>query len=336
VNILLLQLKRIGDLIVTTPAIAGLRQQFPDAHITLVISQECAALAPAISNVDQIFVVRRGLGDVAVFSAIARQRFDYCVDFTRNDRSALLTLLSRARERIVSQRVQVKAKLRSRVYNKFVPHRMRDMQTLDYNLALIGPLGIRDASRQLHLDLPETARNCALELRRDAGIDDAFIVLHPGSARPEKFWEPSRWAEIIDHVQSTSQMKVVVTGGSSDPEQAHIREIKSRLKRPCIDLSGKTDLLTLAALIGQSKLLLTVDSAPMHFAAATHTPQVVLFGPTNPFHWRPQESVALILQGELGVPITEFSPERARFSMKQISTQAVINGMESLLSSRTV
>jgi ADP-heptose:LPS heptosyltransferase len=68
----------------------------------------------------------------------------------------------------------------------------------------------------------------------------------------------------------------------------------------------------------------------MHLAAATQTPQVVLFGPTNPFHWRPRESPALILQGESASPLSEFSPGRPRFAMSQISTEAVISAMDSL------
>jgi len=47
-----------------------------------------------------------------------------------------------------------------------------------------------------------------------------------------------------------------------------------------------------------------VDSAPMHLASASRTPQVILFGPTNPFHWRPRESPALILQGTSTSPFT--------------------------------
>jgi ADP-heptose:LPS heptosyltransferase len=123
-----------------------------------------------------------------------------------------------------------------------------------------------------------------------------------------------------------------LTSGASRLEEEHVARIKHRTQRRVVDLSGKTDLLTLAALIGQARLLVTVDSAPMHLAAATRTPQVALFGPTNPFHWRPRESPALILQGESTIPVTEFSPARPRFTMSQISTAAVIDAMESLLS----
>src|SRR5438067_13030515 len=158
------------------------------------------------------------------------------------------------------------------------------------------------------------------------------MVLHPGSARQEKLWEAGRWARVIERFGRENDLDLILTSGPSKYEQAHIASIKNETK--IIDLSGKTDLLTLAALIGEARLLVTVDSAPMHLAASTHTPQVLLFGPTNPFHWHPRESAALVLQGKSAAPVTEFVPAQPRFAMSQISTEAVISAMDSLLSLR--
>jgi predicted lipopolysaccharide heptosyltransferase III len=332
VNILLLQLKRIGDLILTLPAIATLRQNFPNAQITLAISSECADLLPAIPSVNRTLLVRRNLFDLALFLRLARERFDYCIDFTRNDRSALLAFLSGARKRIVYRRRDRFQERRARIYSDFVKVRKLAMHTIDYNLALVGPLGICNVSRALRLELPQKAREKANALRVSSKINAPYVICHPGSARAEKFWEPQRWADVIEHARSGSQISVVLTGGASTTEQGHLREVKSRLRQPVGDLSGKTDLLTLAGLIEQARLLVTVDSAPMHLAAATQTPQVILFGPTNPFHWRPLDSSALILQGESASPLTEFSPEQPCLPMCQISTAAVIGAMDLLLS----
>jgi ADP-heptose:LPS heptosyltransferase len=150
----------------------------------------------------------------------------------------------------------------------------------------------------------------------------------------EKLWDPARWAQVIDESGRNNDLDLVLTSGVSRLEEEHVASIKQRTRCRVVDLSGKTDLLALAALIGEARLLVTVDSAPMHLAAAIHTPQVALFGPTNPFHWRPRESPVLILQGESAIPLTEFSPSRPRFAMSQISTAAVINAMESLLAPR--
>jgi len=359
VKILLLQLKRIGDLIMTTPAIEALRKNFPEARITLVVSRECAELLPAISSADRTLVANRNLSDVAVFLTVAREKFDYCVDFTQSDRSALLAFLSRAQKRVAAHRVKDNSGKRARVYNEFTKLRLKEMHTLDYNLALLEPLGICNASRVLQLEVPRPAREKAEQLLETAKIDSPFIIFHPGSARTEKFWETRRWADVIGHVRSNWRINCVLTGGGSGLEQKHICEIKAKLRQPVdslspegspgrvthpsrstprlrrasiVDLSRKTDLLTLTALIAQARLLVTVDSAAMHLAAAKQTPQVVLFGPTNPFHWRPRESPALILQGESTKPMAEFFPKQARVAMKEISTEAVINAMDLLLS----
>jgi ADP-heptose:LPS heptosyltransferase len=356
VKILLLQLKRIGDLILTTPAIAALREKFPEGRITLVVARECAELLPAISSVDRSLVAHRNLRDLGLFLAVMREKFDCCIDFTQNDRSALLTFLSGAQTRVVSSRVRSHSKNRAWVYNQFAKGRLKEMHTLDYNLAMLEPLGIGGASRRLHLELPAAARDKAGELLRLCKIDNPFIIFHPGSARKEKFWKAERWSEVIDRARTHWPVNAVITGGNWRFEQEHIRDIKTKLGRPVdslspesspvrvahpsrstpvgsiVDLSGQTDLLTLTALVAQARLLVTVDSAVMHLAATQQTPQVTLFGPTNPFHWRPRESPALILHGESTAPVTEFLPKQDRLPMKQISTEAVFNAMNSLLS----
>jgi predicted lipopolysaccharide heptosyltransferase III len=331
-NILLLQLKRIGDLILTTPAIAALREKFPEANISLVVSPAVEELLPAISGIDKVFVVRGKADDAVDWIALAWRKFDYCLDFTRNDRSSFLTLLSRARKRITSDHPNLRTKIRARSYNEFVESPVRFLHTVDYHLALLQPLGIHDASRAIRLDLPDSNVEKAEQLLTAAQAGDEFMILHPGSARAEKFWEVDRWAQVIEHCVQERNMKCVLTGGSSSMERTQVAAIKASASSEVIDLSGRTDLLTLAAVVRKARLLVTVDSAPMHFAAAWDTPQVVLFGPTNPFHWHPRSESAIVLLGKTEGPVSEFDPKQRAVPMNQISTKSVIDAMESLLS----
>ena len=239
-NILLIQLKRIGDLILTTPAIAAVREKFPEAQITLVISEECKALAPAIRAVDRLLVMPRGIAGIKTLTTVARGGFDYCVDFTRNDRSALLVLLSRAKKRVVSFRIKVRSKFRTRFYNEFVPHRMRDMHTVDYHFGLLAPLGIENASSAIYLELPERAIKGAEELLEANNIRRSFIIFHPGSARAEKFWDARRWSEVISRAGENHDVDLVLTGGPSLFEKTHIGDIKSKVRRDIVDVSGET------------------------------------------------------------------------------------------------
>ena len=331
-NILVIQLKRIGDLILTTPAIAALREKFPHAKISLAASAASRELLPAIPSVDRIFVAQGKIGDAADWFTVARRKFDYCFDFTRNDRSAFLTLLSGAKKRVTADHPRLRARVRSLSYNHLIDIPMRQLHTVDYHLALLEPFGIRGASQSINLDLPASALENADGVLSETGlIAGEFLLLHPGSARLEKFWEAERWAEVIA-AAAEFDLKCVVTGGRSAIERAHIAEIHAHCRHPFVDLSGQVDLLTLAGLIKKARAVTTVDSAPMHLAAGTRTPQVVLFGPTNPLHWAPRFSPALILQGNQPAPITEFSPKQKPVPMNLISTEQVIDAMKALLS----
>ena len=326
-NILLVQLKRIGDLVLTVPAITAVRRQWPDASISLLVAHGGGQLLPAIGSIDRGFVMHSNLADLKHWLTLMRGGFDACVDFTHNDRSAFFVVMSRSRRRITPRYVELQSRFRARWYNEFVDAPVREMHTIDKHLAFVEPLGVRDASREIELSIP-----AQVSARAETMVGDDFVLIHPGSARAEKFWQPERWAAVIDHIQNTTGLQCVITGGTTRFEREQIAAIKSHHRNPVVDLSGKTNLLELAALVQQARLLLTVDSAPMHFAAAFHTPQVALFGPTNPFHWRPFTQNAVILQGDTDKALTDFAPHRPRQFMRAISTEAVINAMESLLS----
>ena len=331
-KILLIQLRRLGDLILTTPAIAALRQHLPDAQVTLAVSREARPLLPAIAGLQAALLTRRGLRDLSTWVQIRRARFDCVVDFTRNDRSAWLTLLSGAPRRIVSDRLRTKSNRRARFYNEFVDCAMKNMHTIDYGLALLQPLGISVAATDPVLDLPVTARQHALRIVEEQIHDRPFAIFHPGSARREKFWEPERWREVIQFAAGELGLFPVLSGGANNLERRHLAAVRENLPAAILDLSGKLDLLVLAALLEKARLLVTVDSAPMHLASAAGTPQVILFGPTNPFHWRPRNSPAAILFGHSPQPLRHFQAAEAKRPMNQISTKAVIDGMRSMLS----
>src|SRR2546423_15634087 len=154
-NILLIQLKRIGDLILTTPSIAALREKFPDASISLVVSAAVKELLPAIIGIDKVYEVRGKTDDALDWIALSLGKFDYCLDFTRNDRSSFLTFLSGARKRITPDHPILRTKLRARSYNEFVEAPIHSLHTVDYHLGLLKSLGIRNPSGAIRLRLPD-------------------------------------------------------------------------------------------------------------------------------------------------------------------------------------
>ena len=329
-KILVLQLKRIGDLILTTPALAALRKRFPEARITLCTDSACSTLAVAMPFVDDVLVFRRRSGDCALWTRLALERFEVCLDFTGNDRSAFFTLLSKARRRIAFSAVR-KTTFRPLVYSEFVKSSAKRNHTIDRHLELLKPLGIEEADSPVTLHLPESAFENAAGLLKEVGITEPFAVVHPGTARPEKYWLPERWAAVIDHCQGVLGIPCVLTGTLAPGERPHIDAIRTSLRTRCHDLAGKTDLLVLAALIARCRILLSMDSAPVHFGAAFGTPQVSLFGETNPFQWRPRHERAAILMAGHAEPLREFSPHYTPRPLSDLSTESVIAAIRSLL-----
>ena len=330
-RILALQLKRIGDLVLTTPALHALRAA--GHHVTLALTPTTAALLPALGgSVDDALVYRRAGGGAFWRGLLTGPRFDAAVDFTGRDRSALLTLASRAPCRVIARPLLRGSFWRRWAYNRPVDTSIRSRHTVDFYLDQLAPLSIpinftgEPAGPILHL--PAEAVACAAALVPDG----PFIVVHPGTARPEKYWVPERWAEVIRFCEQNLGLPVVLTGGKNDPfENEHLARLRAALPPAAFrlptsaDLSGRLDLLTLAAVLARAALVLGVDSGPMHLAAAFRRPQVVLFGPTNPFHWRPRHALARVLRAGHGdAPLTTFADRSPGGPTDAISTQAVI------------
>ena len=327
-KILVLQLKRIGDVILTLPALDALRLARPEARVTLVVADSSGELLPAFGSIDQGLVFQRRCSNIALWAGLLFGKFDVCLDFTGNDRSALCTLLSAARTRVGFASTR-----RAWIYNRRVDSAVREHHTADHYEKLLRPLDIA-SSAQPALRLPAAAserakRAVAGALAAEA---DPYVVIHPGTARAEKYWLPERWAAVIDHVRVRHGMQCIITGGAHPFEQKHVAEIQRALPGQCAELAGKLDLLTFASVIAQSRACLSCDTAAVHLAAAFQRPQLALFGPTNPFHWRPRHANALVLSAaHPHEPLRNFEPRMRGAAMAELSTEAVIRATDTLL-----
>ena len=327
-NILVLQLKRIGDLVLTTPALAEVRRRFPDAHITVIVAEGCQSLLPTLIGVNQTLVFERGSLNAALWKFVLQGQFELSLDFTGNDRSALLTWCSRARQRIGFVWMK-KSGFRALAYNRLIDSPVSQNHTVDHYLELLRELPAPPGkeSKALALRLPEQVQNAAIRL---AEIQK-FVVIHPGTARVEKYWMAERWVEVIEHIRNQHGLKCVITGGSDPYELAHIAQIQQALEKPCIDLSGNRDLLSFAAVIASAYACVRCDTAAVHLAAAFAKPQIALYGVTNPFHWRPRHEHALVISAACpDSPLREFVPKMKGAPMSAISTQLVIHATDAL------
>ena len=331
-SILVVQLKRLGDVILTTPALDALRKSYPKARITLLIDHHSSELAPAITDVDEVWIYQRK-ASFRLWLDLVRCGFDLCLDFTGNDRSALVTFLSKAAQRIGFSFV-AKRPIRSWVYTRLVQSPVREKHTVDHYMDLVRSLGSSGlAVAHVSLRLPDSVERSAETLRREIGLPERYFVVHPGSARPDKYWLADRWKAVIAYGHKRLGMPCLITGGRNPAELQHIGDILAGTDDPSatFNLAGKIDFLLSAAMIRQAALFIGVDTAAAHLASAFRRPELVLFGPTNPFHWHPMHPDASLVRAGFADPLDHLEPRQQGLPMSELSTEAVIRAMEVLL-----
>ena len=322
-KILALQLKRIGDLVLTTPALRAIKTAWPEAHIALGVMDGTAALLPAIPSAQAGIVFGPGRG-LAPWQQVFTGGWDLCFDFTGNDRSGLAAALSRAGTRVAFDSVR-RNKLRALAFNAWSPSPVREVHTAQHYLDLVAPVA------PVHR-VPPTDSTPRLFLPAAGSAEAPYVLLHPGTARPEKYWLAARWAEVATHLRDSHGLSAVVTSGPDAFERAHVAEIEAAAVG--VRIVGPPDLLALATLVSRAALVVSCDTAVVHLAAAFRVPQIALFGPTNPFHWRPMHERAVVLSAaQPDAPLTEFTPRMRGAPMERISTAAVIRAIDSLLAS---
>lgn len=338
-RIVALQMKRIGDLLLTTPALAALRARQPEARIILCGSPVASVLAPALPMVDGVIGWRGGpagaLDALRVFGQ-ARGRGGLALDFTGTDRSAVATIFSRAQERRSFAWMERKGR-RSRLYTELVESSVRERHTVDHYLDLVGgPLDPGSTPPHAVLDLPEAVSQQTAKFLEQRGVTGPYAVLHPGSARAEKHWLPQRWAWLLKRLTERFSGQILLTGTSDPHEVAHLREILAGARVPAgrlVDLAGGTPLLTLAAIIKGARFLIGVDSAAVHFAGGFGVPCLSLYGPTNPYHWRVRSAKAWIAQAGFDhlTLEEEFTPKHRGRAMDELRTETVWDGVERII-----
>jgi ADP-heptose:LPS heptosyltransferase len=332
-RILVLQLKRIGDMILTAPALADLRRRFPEAEIELVADWAYRDLAACLPGLTRVLPFRAGGVNAAVWASVALGPWDVCLDFTGTDRSALLVALSGASRRLGYQRFSGRG-LRARAYTELSLASVRELHTVDFHRALvahlIGASHPKEAVEGALLQVAEDLEAGVDQLLHEVGLRGPFAILHPGTARREKFWPAERWVSVAEHLHALG-LQVVVTGTGSGLEREDVAHLLAHSRVPLCDLTGRLKLAEMAVLMRRARVAVGVDSMAMHLAALWKVPQVVLFGPTNPYHWRPLHEGARVLVPEVETALTVFDPRRRGAAMEQIPTQAVLGALDEVV-----
>ncbi len=284
-RILLTQLRRIGDVMMTTPAVAAVRAAFPEAHLTYVTEAPAQHIFRHSRDVDEVLVAPRGKAPgrlLRFVRALRRRRFDVAVDFFGNPRSALLAWLSGA-----PRRIGFDFRGRRRLYTEPVALTGRAAYSGDHKAALVEPLGVQVTDLTPRLPLSAAEREVVHADVAALGVraEDLFVVLWPISRQPYKRWPLAHYARLADILIERYGAKVLLYYGPGEEDVTNA--VRLEMRHTALPDYPAVDLLEMAALFERAHLFIGNDGGPRHFAVAVGTPTLTVFGKDRPATWTP-------------------------------------------------
>jgi len=277
-RVLVIKLRHLGDVLLTTPLFSVLKRALPSAEIDAYIYEEGRPLLedhPAISNVlsyDRSWK-KNFFKEVQILWQLRKRRYDMVINLTEGDRGALVARVSGAKIRVGVDR--------RRIYTHVAKSCPSLRHTVERQLDVLRRIGIfpRQEERELFLSIPHDAK-------RPIPWDD-YILIHPTSRWRFKCLPVKTVCAVARSLIERGE-KLVFTSGSDPTERAMIAEIIEGLPQDAVcSLAGAISLQELGALIEQCKVLFCVDSLPLHMASALKAPVLVFFGPTSEITWGP-------------------------------------------------
>ena len=266
-NILCVRNDRFGEFLLCIPALRALKESFPGSKLTLVADSYIEGLARQIEAVDNVLTwenKKHKFGEVLKFSReLKAGKFDLCVIFNPSKESNLISFLAGIAIRVGYDRK----------WGILLTHRMQDKKCLgekheiEYNLDLVGLIGAK-------------TQNKVLSLKIDEGLFDiegrgSLIAIHPWTSDPVKQWPVDNFVSLSKKLADELNNKVLIIGGSEEADKG--RRYFENLSSNIINLTGKTSLTQLGALLKKCRVLVSGDSGPVHLASCAGIPSVVVF-----------------------------------------------------------
>lgn len=286
-DVLVLRLDRLGDVVMSLPALADLRAALPAARIRLAVgrwSEDVARSAP----VDEVltwsapWVGRAAEGAETTRALFAEARAlraappDLAIDLQGDVRATLLLACSGARRRVGYANSGGAALL-----THVVPLD-EQVSWVEQNRRAVA-LALGRAVGQARLDpLRADERAFAERLLANLRLEGQrpLVGLHPSGGRAIKQWDVERWGEVAARLENACGATFLITGSAQDAPLA--KRVCGRLKQPSYDLTGRLRVRETLALLERLDLFLSPDTGPMHMACAVGTPSLSIFGPSDP------------------------------------------------------
>ncbi len=298
---------RIGNLILTTPFLTALRQFFPYARVSFLVSRKFHKLLYDSSLVDEVLVadkrkfIRNPFKLLSFVLKLRKERFDLAFDLSDENEFSLnnsfITYLSQARYRVGHKKEKSDLFL-----NIQVPKPEESRHVIDMHLDLLRHLGRNFKTFELNLDVPEKSKNLINEYLESKGIsgNDTLVGINLG-ARGRKRWGLYNFIELAKWLKEELNLKIIFIHGSE--ERKLIRELR-KLHQEKFLIADIFPLYLLPALLERCDLLISGDSGVMHLSVSVGTPTLAIFLDSDPVKYGPRgeiHQIVLPVNGEVSV-----------------------------------
>jgi ADP-heptose:LPS heptosyltransferase len=286
VTILILQLRRLGDVLMTTPMLRAIKTAMPGAVTHVCVESSSAAAVRSNPYVDHLMITKPG-ASLRLVPTLRRARYDVVIDSLGTPASARLAFLTSAPARIGLAR-----RWRRMFYTCCLPLSAEPRYSALGKLALLEPLGIRSCDCRIEL-LP-TDQECreADHFWSSLGMSGTMpvVAFSPVSRRSRKVWPAARFAEVCDRWTERAGLRYVPVFGPG--EEPLVEQVISQLRHrdamiyPCQPVSFGA----LVPLMKRCAFYFGNDNGIRHTAVAAGIPSAAVFGPPNPVSWTPPGS----------------------------------------------
>ncbi len=262
-SILLIRIDRIGDLVLTTPAIRAVRKKFPQARIDILVSKYARDLVLNNPHINNVLIDDKH----RVF-----ERYDLAIALHPGLRQNYIAFLSRAKYR---------GGYGGSGGSFFLTHKVKDdrlrmpRHELEFTLEAVRLFGCDVLDKKLELFVLPQADRFAEKFFLEHDLSGIVIFMHPGARQMHIRWNKEGFAQVADKLIKEDKVKVILSGGSDEIDL--IEEIKSLMKEKTVTIP-RLELSQLTALIKRSSLYLGNITGPMHIACALGVPVVAISG----------------------------------------------------------
>lgn len=304
-RILIIAFRAIGDVVLITPLLPLLKKTYPSGYLSVLVDGPCAAILENNPSVDRVITInrleskedsiwKRMKSWVILVAELRNERFDVVIDIFSGPRSAILSYLSGASERYGED---VRSRGRGFLYNHPIKicrdGRHLIEQKLDLVKALPGEKSLQVGKLELFLAEKERQQGQHfLGETRHGQIRRIGLVPNAGSIW--RVWPAERFAELADRLIQKFEVEVILLGGGNDVEVCS--KICGLMKGSPRDLSGKTALRELMAVLAELDLVISNVTGPMHLGVGLSQPKVIgLYGEADTVQYAPWGSYGTML-----------------------------------------